>query len=111
MIDNPTEASNLEMAEQAHMAARYAWLFPSDHEFRQLAVEACYEIGVDYIEACARIMEARPDADMERAQRHMAEALRTTADGLYHAGTLPREGIIVGEQSDVPDAPPEWLEG
>jgi len=78
------EASLLELAETAHMAARLCWLWPEDHEQRMAAVQACNAIDVDYIEALAKLMrDTAASADV--ARRELAEALRKAADRIYAA--------------------------
>ena len=62
--------------------ARLCWLWPDDHEQRVAAVQACAAIGVDYIEALAKVMRDTA-ASAHVARRELAEALRRAADHVY----------------------------
>lgn len=78
--------SQLEMAEVAHMAARSSWLWPEDEELREAAAEACAAFGVDYLEVLARTVETS-GMSINLARREVAEALRRSADRVWH-GTI-----------------------
>jgi hypothetical protein len=78
----PADASPLELAETAHMAARLCWLWPDDPEQRTAAIQACDAINVDYIGALASVMRDTA-ASAHVARRELAEALRKAADRIY----------------------------
>ncbi len=76
----------LELVESAHIACRGAWLWPEDHEQREIAVIACAQCGVDYIlqlEKIVGIITGPLDKAIDRGRREMAEAFRKWADRLY----------------------------
>lgn len=71
-------ATPLEQATEAAIACLGAWIYPSDDEVRETAHLACANIGVNYFDAVARVIDAA-DAANTKAGRPFNERVADQA--------------------------------